>query len=99
MAVLAARYAPDVATTSVILVSDTHLSASAPHAQANWDAAVRYVGACAPDLVIHLGDLSQDGAHEVACGFSRVQQFTVALPAGEWPGTLLEMRLAARLSG
>ena len=27
-------------------------------------------------------------------GFSRVQEFTVALPAGEWPGMLLAMRLA-----
>jgi len=50
----------------VILVSDTHLSASAPQAQANWDAVVSYVGACAPDLVIHLGDLSLDGAGDAA---------------------------------
>lgn len=49
----------------VILVSDTHLSASAPQAQANWDAVVSYVGACAADLVIHLGDLSLDGAGNV----------------------------------
>jgi predicted phosphodiesterase len=49
-----------VAAARVILVSDTHLSASAPQAQANWDAVVSYVGACAPDLVIHLGDLSLD---------------------------------------
>jgi hypothetical protein len=53
-----------VAAARVILVSDTHLSASAPQAQANWDAVVSYVGACAPDLVIHLGDLSLDGAHD-----------------------------------
>jgi hypothetical protein len=45
----------------VILVSDTHLSASAPQAEANWDAVVSYVGACAPDPAIHLGDLSLDG--------------------------------------
>ena len=51
-----------MAAARVILVSDTHLSASAPRAQANWDAVVSYVGACAPDLVIHLGDLSLDGA-------------------------------------
>ena len=51
-----------MAAARVILVSDTHLSASAPRAQANWDAVVGYVGACAPDLVIHLGDLSLDGA-------------------------------------
>jgi hypothetical protein len=55
-----------VATVRVILVSDTHLSASAPQAQANWDAVVSYVGACAPDLVIHLGDLSLDGAGDAA---------------------------------
>ena len=47
-------------------MSDTHLSASAPHAQANWEAVLSYISACAPDLVIHLGDLSQDGAHEAA---------------------------------
>lgn len=50
----------------VILVSDTHLSASTPEAQANWDAVVACVGARAPDLVIHLGDLSQDGASGAA---------------------------------
>jgi len=55
-----------VATARVILVSDSHLSASAPQAQANWDAVVGYVGACAPDLVIHLGDLSLDGAGDAA---------------------------------
>jgi 3',5'-cyclic AMP phosphodiesterase CpdA len=51
-----------VAAARVILVSDSHLAASAPQAQANWDAVISYVGACDPDLVIHLGDLSQDGA-------------------------------------
>ena len=55
-----------MAAARVILVSDTHLSASAAQAQANWDAVVSYVDACAPDLVIHLGDLSFDGAHDVA---------------------------------
>jgi 3',5'-cyclic AMP phosphodiesterase CpdA len=55
-----------VAAARVILVSDTHLSASAPQAQANWDAVVGCIGACAPDLVIHLGDLSLDGARDAA---------------------------------
>jgi hypothetical protein len=55
-----------VAATRVILVSDTYPSASAPQAQANWDAVLGYVGACAPDLVIHLGDLSLDGARNAA---------------------------------
>jgi 3',5'-cyclic AMP phosphodiesterase CpdA len=47
----------------VIFVSDTHLSPAAPEAQQNWAAVVRYITAAAPDLVIHLGDLSLDGAH------------------------------------
>jgi hypothetical protein len=55
-----------VAAARLILVSDTHLSASARQAQANWDAVVDYVGTRAPDLVIHLGDLSLDGAHNAA---------------------------------
>ena len=45
-----------------VLVSDTHLSPDAPEAEANWAAVLRYVAAAAPDLVIHLGDLSLDGA-------------------------------------
>ena len=53
-----------MAAARVILVSDSHLSASAPQAQANWDAVVAYVDACRPDLVIHLGDLSLDGTRD-----------------------------------
>ncbi|MGH3301754.1 MAG: metallophosphoesterase family protein [Streptosporangiaceae bacterium] len=47
-------------------MSDTHLSPDAPEAQENWGAVVRYVTAAAPDLVIHLGDLSLDGARNPA---------------------------------
>jgi hypothetical protein len=43
-----------MAAARVILVSDSHLSASAPQAQANWDAVVGYVGACRPDGTDHL---------------------------------------------
>jgi 3',5'-cyclic-AMP phosphodiesterase len=53
-----------VAAARVVLVSDTHLSPDAGYAQANWDAVVSYVAAAVPDLVIHLGDLSLDGAHD-----------------------------------
>jgi 3',5'-cyclic AMP phosphodiesterase CpdA len=49
-------------STRVILVSDTHLSADAPEADSNWAAVVRYIADAAPELVIHLGDLSLDGA-------------------------------------
>jgi 3',5'-cyclic AMP phosphodiesterase CpdA len=50
--------------THVILVSDSHLSPTTPTAQSNWEAAVKAIAAAAPDLVIHLGDLSLDGARD-----------------------------------
>lgn len=50
----------------VILVSDTHLSPTALEAEANWDAVLGYIAANAPDAVIHLGDLTLDGAHNPA---------------------------------
>jgi len=87
-----------VAAARVILVSDTHLSASAPRAQVNWDAVVSYVGACSPDLVIHLGDLSLDGAGDAVDlrhGRTQLDQLPVAWRAvpgnhdigdNPWPG-------------
>ncbi len=50
----------------MIFVSDTHLSPDAPEAQENWAAAVRYIAAADPGLVIHLGDMSLDGARNPA---------------------------------
>jgi 3',5'-cyclic-AMP phosphodiesterase len=50
--------------TKVVVVSDTHMAAAAPEAGANWDAVVRHVVETAPDLVIHAGDLTLDGAHD-----------------------------------
>jgi 3',5'-cyclic AMP phosphodiesterase CpdA len=76
-----------VAAARVILVSDSHLSASAPRAQANWDAVLGYVGACAPDLVIHLGDLSLDGAHSAAdLDYGRAQLDRLPAPWRAVPG-------------
>jgi 3',5'-cyclic AMP phosphodiesterase CpdA len=76
-----------VAAARVILVSDTHLSASAPQAQANWDAVVSYVGARAPDLVIHLGDLSLDGArHATDLRHGRAQLDRLPAPWRAVPG-------------
>jgi Icc protein len=47
----------------VVVVSDTHLSLTTPEAAANWDCILQYVTETAPDLVIHLGDLTLDGSH------------------------------------
>lgn len=71
----------------VLLVSDTHLSASAPLAQANWDAALGYAQADNPDLVIHLGDLTQDGAHDAAdLRYGRAQLDRLPVPWRAVPG-------------
>ena len=88
-----------MAAARVILVSDSHLSPSAPKAAANWDAVVDYVAACAPDLVIHLGDLSLDGARDAAdvrYGRAQLDQLPAAWRAvpgnhdigdNPWPGS------------
>jgi 3',5'-cyclic AMP phosphodiesterase CpdA len=71
----------------VILVSDTHLSPAAPEAAANWDAVLRYVGANAPDVVIHLGDLTLDGAHNVGdLHYGRRQLDRLPVPWHAIPG-------------
>lgn len=76
-----------MAAARVILVSDTHLSAAAPQAQANWDAVVSYAGACAPDLVIHLGDLSLDEARDAMdLRYGRAQLDRLPAPWHAVPG-------------
>ncbi len=52
-------------TVRVAIVSDTHLSPAAPQADGNWDAVLRYVAATEPEVVVHAGDLSLDGANRV----------------------------------
>jgi 3',5'-cyclic AMP phosphodiesterase CpdA len=76
-----------VTAVSVILVSDTHLSPTAPDAQANWDAVLGYIGAAAPDVVIHLGDLSLDGTHSLGdLQYGREQLDRLAVPWYAVPG-------------
>jgi 3',5'-cyclic AMP phosphodiesterase CpdA len=70
-----------VTAARVILVSDTHLSSAAPEAEANWEAVLGYVGAAPPDLVIHLGDLTLDGARR-ADDLRHGRQQLDRLPAG-----------------
>jgi 3',5'-cyclic-AMP phosphodiesterase len=52
-----------VSPARVTIVSDTHLSLSAPEANTNWDAVVQHVESKQPDVVIHVGDLSLDGSN------------------------------------
>lgn len=46
----------------VIQISDTHLSRGKAHFFDNWLPLVRWVAALRPDLVIHTGDVTVDGA-------------------------------------
>jgi 3',5'-cyclic AMP phosphodiesterase CpdA len=76
-----------VAALRVILVSDTHLSGRAPEAKANWDAVLRQIDRAPPDIVIHLGDLSLDGAHEPGdLSFARRQLDRLPVPWHAVPG-------------
>ncbi len=45
----------------IALIADTHLSSRSPECVANWHAARRAVERLAPDLTIHLGDITLDG--------------------------------------
>ena len=73
--------------TRAVVVSDTHLSPDAPEAQANWAAVVGYVAAAAPDVVIHLGDLSLDGGHRRSdLEYARRQLDLLSVPWYAVPG-------------
>jgi 3',5'-cyclic AMP phosphodiesterase CpdA len=50
-------------TPQVVVVSDSHFSERTPEAERNWSAVLRHVEAAQPDLVVHVGDLTVDGAH------------------------------------
>ncbi len=50
-------------TPLVVFVSDSHFSTRTPEAEHNWAAVVRHVAGIGPDLVVHVGDVSVDGAH------------------------------------
>jgi 3',5'-cyclic AMP phosphodiesterase CpdA len=46
----------------VIQISDTHLSPGKTHFLDNWPPLARWISAQQPDLVIHTGDVTVDGA-------------------------------------
>ena len=50
----------------IALVSDTHIAARARAFTANWHIAARLIEAERPDLIIHLGDITVDGAGDPA---------------------------------
>jgi 3',5'-cyclic AMP phosphodiesterase CpdA len=46
----------------LIQITDTHLSRGKPHFADNWAPLARWIGEQRPDLVIHTGDVTVDGA-------------------------------------
>jgi 3',5'-cyclic AMP phosphodiesterase CpdA len=73
--------------TRVLVISDSHLSSRTPEALANWDAVVAHIAHDEPDLVIHAGDVSTDGAHvgdDLA--FAGAQLERIELPTYVLPG-------------
>ena len=72
---------------TVLVVSDTHLSARAARSATHWDAVVDHVAAGAPDLVVHAGDISTDGvAEHDDLGFARAHLDRLAVPLAVVPG-------------
>ncbi len=73
--------------TRVIQVSDSHLSTRSPFADANWDVVVDYVNANRPELVVHTGDISLDGAdHLDDLLYARAQLNRLRVPWLAIPG-------------
>jgi 3',5'-cyclic AMP phosphodiesterase CpdA len=71
----------------VIVVSDSHLSERAAGADQNWSAVLRHIESARPDLVVHLGDLSLDGANAQAdLGFARSRLDRLTVPLLAVPG-------------
>jgi 3',5'-cyclic AMP phosphodiesterase CpdA len=71
----------------VIVVSDTHLSPRVAESDLNWSSVLRYVASAQPDLVVHTGDLSMDGAHDQAdLEYARSRLDRLAVPWLAVPG-------------
>jgi 3',5'-cyclic AMP phosphodiesterase CpdA len=61
----------------VVVVSDSHLTPGVAGTERNWAATLRHIEAAEPDLVVHVGDLSMNGAHDardLAHGRARMDQ-------------------------
>jgi 3',5'-cyclic AMP phosphodiesterase CpdA len=56
----------EVFAMRITIVTDTHLAERASGFVANWRAATTWLDATAPDLIIHLGDITADGASNPA---------------------------------
>lgn len=72
---------------TVVQVTDTHLASSRPQYTENWLIAVDAIAALRPDLVIHTGDLSKDGADsDDDLNYAKAQLDVLGLPWLAIPG-------------
>jgi 3',5'-cyclic AMP phosphodiesterase CpdA len=80
-------YVVRVSRVRVTVVSDSHLSGRTPEAAANWEAVVDHVAATRPDLVVHAGDVTADGADRPAdLAFARERLDRLSVPWAVVPG-------------
>jgi 3',5'-cyclic AMP phosphodiesterase CpdA len=74
-------------TSRVVVVSDSHFSDRTPEADRNWTAVLRHVESLRPDLVVHVGDVTVDGAHHPAeLGLARQRLDEIPVPWRVVPG-------------
>ena len=65
----------------IIQISDTHLSVQHDHFRRNAEVISRHVCEQSPDLIIHTGDLSMDGAGGVVGDLELARDWNAQLPA------------------
>lgn len=71
----------------LLLVTDTHLGPRAAACNANWQAAQAWIADHVPDAVVHLGDISADGADDVdGLAFSAALLSALDVPLHALPG-------------
>lgn len=71
----------------ILHITDTHLSPSKPHFNDNWEPLARWICDQVPDLVVHTGDLSVDGAdHDDDLRFAIGQIRSLPVPVLCLPG-------------
>src|SRR5688500_211765 len=71
----------------ILHVSDSHLGPGVPYADEHWAAVVAHVASTRPDLVVHSGDLSVNGANGRAdLAHSRARLDDLSVPWLALPG-------------
>lgn len=74
-------------STTVVLVSDSHLSPRTPEATANWEVMLEHVAQTKPAAVVHTGDIALDGASDDDdLRFAKTQLDRSAIPILALPG-------------